>query len=266
MDSSTATWRRSLLKRSPRLPNQTTLRTLLLRQWSCSHLKGIETKSARRTGDHRCQQCLSQKGKLKVAAMDRGTAWLDTGTFDSLMQAANFVHVIEQRQGIKDWLYRRDCLPRRIYQRAAVAQPGETVRKAATVSISKSPGVLFVVNNLYKVCPTAFSVSLLITPMLSFACDENRQSFAFIIAHDNIDHRDGFALRFTKHGRPKCFPFFHIYKCVRIPSLQPSSDLVHDARSVLKWIGFECKTRILSSPPYRAEFRNTQKWLGRDMQ
>ena len=42
-----------------------------------------------------------KKGKLKVSIMDRGTAWLDTGTFDSLMQATQFVQVIEQRQGIK---------------------------------------------------------------------------------------------------------------------------------------------------------------------
>jgi glucose-1-phosphate thymidylyltransferase len=41
------------------------------------------------------------QGKLKVSVLDRGTAWLDTGTFDSLMQAAQFVQVIEQRQGIK---------------------------------------------------------------------------------------------------------------------------------------------------------------------
>lgn len=42
-----------------------------------------------------------EKGKLKVGVLNRGTAWLDTGTHASLMQAGQFVHVIEERQGLK---------------------------------------------------------------------------------------------------------------------------------------------------------------------
>ena len=42
-----------------------------------------------------------EKGQLEVRAMGRGYAWLDTGTHESLLEAANFVHILQQRQGLQ---------------------------------------------------------------------------------------------------------------------------------------------------------------------
>jgi glucose-1-phosphate thymidylyltransferase len=63
-------------------------------------------------------------GKLKVSLLDRGTAWLDTGTFASMMQASQFVQVIEERQGMKigcieEIAYRRGFINREQLQTLA---------------------------------------------------------------------------------------------------------------------------------------------------
>jgi glucose-1-phosphate thymidylyltransferase len=67
-----------------------------------------------------------ERGKLKVSILDRGTAWLDTGTFHSLMQASQFVQVIEERQGLKigaieEAAYRMGFITKE--ELAALAQP-----------------------------------------------------------------------------------------------------------------------------------------------
>jgi glucose-1-phosphate thymidylyltransferase len=67
-----------------------------------------------------------EKGKLKVGILSRGTAWLDTGTFSSLLQASQFVQVIEERQGLKigcieEIAYRMGFISRK--QMEEIAQP-----------------------------------------------------------------------------------------------------------------------------------------------
>ncbi|TAF32758.1 MAG: glucose-1-phosphate thymidylyltransferase [Cytophagales bacterium] len=66
-----------------------------------------------------------KRGKLSVEIMDRGIAWLDTGTFDSLTHASQFVHVIEARQGLKV-----GCIEEIAYQKGFINADG--LEKIAT--------------------------------------------------------------------------------------------------------------------------------------
>ena len=54
--------------------------------------------------------------KLKVKILSRGSVWLDTGTIQSLLQANNYVQVVEERQGRKNRLYRRSCIYKRFHK------------------------------------------------------------------------------------------------------------------------------------------------------
>jgi glucose-1-phosphate thymidylyltransferase len=67
-----------------------------------------------------------EMGKLKVGVLSRGIAWLDTGTFESLLQASQFVEVIQSRQGLKigcieEVAYRMNFISREQLQN--IAQP-----------------------------------------------------------------------------------------------------------------------------------------------
>lgn len=75
------------------------------------------------------QEYLAQ-GRLRVAVMDRGTAWLDTGTYASLMQAGQFVQVVEERQGLKIGCLEEVAWRRGYIDTEALARLAEPLRKS----------------------------------------------------------------------------------------------------------------------------------------
>ena len=74
-----------------------------------------------------------EKGKLEVGVLDRGTAWLDTGTFDSLIEAGEFIEVIEKRQGLKI-----GCIEEIAYRNGWIDD--EQMNKLATVYLKSGYG------------------------------------------------------------------------------------------------------------------------------
>ena len=95
---------RSSIEEKPAQPksNYAVTGPVLLRQPGARHRRGPQALHARRAGDHRRQHaCTCAAASSDVELMGRGFAWLDTGTHESLMQASNFIQIIEQRQGLK---------------------------------------------------------------------------------------------------------------------------------------------------------------------
>lgn len=74
-----------------------------------------------------------EKGKLKVGVLNRGTAWLDTGTIDSLIQASQFVQVIEKRQGFKI-----GCIEEVAYRKGFIS--AEQLKEIATPLVKSGYG------------------------------------------------------------------------------------------------------------------------------
>ncbi len=71
-----------------------------------------------------------EKGKLKVGVLGRGTAWLDTGTHDSLMEASQFVQIIEHRQGLKIGCLEEIAYRMGFINKEALIQLAEPLRKS----------------------------------------------------------------------------------------------------------------------------------------
>lgn len=71
-----------------------------------------------------------EKGRLKVSVIDRGTAWLDTGTFSSLIEANHFVQVVEDRQGLKIGCIEEVAYNMGFIDKAQLAKIAEPLRKS----------------------------------------------------------------------------------------------------------------------------------------
>ncbi|MGK0324395.1 MAG: glucose-1-phosphate thymidylyltransferase, partial [Psychroserpens sp.] len=71
-----------------------------------------------------------KQGNLNVQILDKGTAWLDTGTFNSLMQASQFVQVIEERQGLKIGCIEETAYKMRFIDKAQLSKLAEPLLKS----------------------------------------------------------------------------------------------------------------------------------------
>jgi glucose-1-phosphate thymidylyltransferase len=86
-----------------------------------------------------------RRGMLKVALLDRGTAWLDTGTFDSLHDATEFVRVIEKRQGTKI-----GCIEEIAYRMGYITEAELLVQAKALEKSGYGTYLYKVINNRYE--------------------------------------------------------------------------------------------------------------------